>query len=113
MTEASGAIPQERRMAVRSTREDCSSHQSLSTEYGVRVIRSSGIPRDCKRLKLAVEGTTTWSARENNRGQRNFLTKVFHERESREARLLASVPKRNGTPDTRAAKKAIQKEARR
>jgi len=53
---------------------------------------------------VALEGTMTWSARENRIGQYAAFRLAFHEWPLRGAMLEASVPKMKAVPDSRHAK---------
>src|SRR3989442_191134 len=74
-------------------------------------MRSSAKPSDRMRSRVLEEGTMIWSAKEKSRGHKSFFKVTFQDRESRGARLLASVPKRKTEPLRREARKAIQKDA--
>src|SRR5690349_12177310 len=59
ITRSSAAALQDARTALRSTLPDCSTHQSFSTQYGVRVTDSLRRPKDSMRSRESEDGTIT------------------------------------------------------
>src|SRR2546430_3181567 len=104
--------PRACRAAARSTPAACAIHQSLSTEYGVRVIRSSAIPSERIRSLVPDDGTITWSAIRNISGHATLLNHFFQTLPSRASNDVASAPNKNAALAFFAALRAIQNDFR-